>query len=103
MNKYIASFKNELMTLKNSSVKNSRRDNILIVSDMLAYAIKGTGKCELMVRTGLNSAQINKFVPKLLKSELLEEYVEKEKLLYRTTVKGRLILGKIRGLNQLIS
>jgi predicted transcriptional regulator len=88
-NKSFASRENLVMSIKNLLTKNSRRDGILIFSNMLSCAIEGVGITELMSRAGLSHGQLDKYIPKLLKSELLETYLEKERLRYRTTTKER--------------
>jgi predicted transcriptional regulator len=93
---------NLLMSIKNLQPK-SNRDHILIVSDILSYAVWGIGRTELMFRAGLSSAQIDKYVSKLLKSELLDSYLEKKRLLYRTTSKGKIFLQKSNALYDLIA
>jgi predicted transcriptional regulator len=91
------------MSLKNLPVKSSRRDDILIFSDMLSCAIEGIGITELMSRAGLCHAQLGRYISKLLRSELLETYLEKERLRYRTTNKGKIFLKTSRTLYELMS
>jgi predicted transcriptional regulator len=91
------------MFKENLQAKNNRRDSILILSDILAFAVQGIGRTELMYRAGLNSSQTNKYMSLLLKSELLETSVEKKRLLYRTTVKGKGFLEKSSTLRRLMS
>jgi predicted transcriptional regulator len=102
-NKSSALHENLLMSLKNPPEKSSRRDDILIFSDMLSCAIRGIGTTELMLRAGLCHAQLDRYTSKLLKSELLETYLEKERLRYRTTDKGKIFLKTSRTLYKLMS
>ena len=70
----------------------NRRDKFLIMSTMLSYAAKGVGKTELMYRVGLSSAQLDKYIPALVRSELLEVSNHTKRALYKTTDKGRSFL-----------
>ena len=56
---------------------------------MLSYAAKGMCKTELMYKVGLSSAQVDRYIPVLVKSELLEVFKNSKKAIYRTTDKGR--------------
>jgi predicted transcriptional regulator len=102
-NKSFALHENLLMSIRNLPTKNSRRDDILIFSHMLSCAIEGVGITELMSRAGLSHGQLDKYIPKLLKSELLETYLEKERLRYRTTNKGKIFLKTSSALYKLMS
>jgi predicted transcriptional regulator len=55
-----------------------------------------------MFKAGLCHAQLDKYISKLLKSELLETYLEKERLRYKTTDKGKIFLKTSRTLYKLI-
>ena len=72
-------------------VKNNR-DYVLIVSDILSCATRGVRKTELMYKVGLSSAQLDKYIPVLVKSELLEVSNHTKRAFYKTTDKGRSFL-----------
>ncbi len=72
--------------------KGNRRDRIAIISDMLLCAVEGTKKTEIMYKVGLSSAQLNKYVPTLVRSELLEILKQKNVTIYKTTAKGKSFL-----------
>jgi len=72
--------------------KGNRRDKLAIISAMLSYAAKGVGKTELMYKVGLSSAQLDKYIPVLVRSELLEVSNHTRKAVYRTTNKGKSFL-----------
>jgi predicted transcriptional regulator len=71
---------------------NHRRDTIVILSQILSCAINGVGKCQIIYRVGLSSAQMNKYLQLLLRSELLTTSDGSGKIEYRTTPKGRSFL-----------
>jgi len=72
--------------------KGNRRDRLAIISAMLSYAAKGVGKTELMYKVGLSSAQLDKYIPVLMRSELIEVSNHTSKAMYRTTNKGKSFL-----------
>ncbi|MGB8779278.1 MAG: winged helix-turn-helix domain-containing protein [Candidatus Bathyarchaeia archaeon] len=74
-------------------VRGNRRDRLVIISVMLSYAAKGVGKTELMYKVGLSSAQLDKYIPVLVRSELLEVSNHTKRALYKTTNKGRSFLN----------
>jgi len=69
--------------------KGSRRDRIALISDMLLCAVEGTSKTDIMCKVGLSTAQLNRYVPTLVKSELLETFKQKKVTIYKTTTKGK--------------
>lgn len=72
--------------------KANRRDKLVIISTMLSYAADGVGKTELMYKAGLSSAQLERYLPILVRSELVEVSTGKKRPLYRTTHKGKSFL-----------
>jgi len=82
--------------------KGNRRDRLAIISAMLSYAAKGVGKTELMYKVGLSSAQLDKYIPVLMKSELIEVSNHTKKAIYRTTNKGKSFLGIFGALVKLL-
>lgn len=75
-----------------AQMKGNRRDRLVILSAMLSHAAKGVCKTELMYKVGLSSAQLDRYVPALVKSELLEVSNHSKRPVYRTTDKGRSFL-----------
>jgi predicted transcriptional regulator len=95
----------KLLMLTHSSfyqAPNHRRDSILIVSDILSCATRGAGKCEIMYKVGLSSAQLNKYLVLLLKSELLIASNYDKKSLYKTSDKGKNFLETFETLAKLL-
>jgi predicted transcriptional regulator len=83
--------------------KGNRRDKLVIISTMLSYAAKGVCKTELMYKVGLSSAQLDRYIPTLLRSELLEISNHSRKAVYITTDKGRSFLDIFAALVQLLN
>lgn len=81
------------MMQKNSfSQTKGNRDRLSIFSDMLTCAIGGTRKTEIMLRAGLSSLQLHKYMNVLTRYGLLDVQVLKRTATYRTTPKGRSFL-----------
>jgi predicted transcriptional regulator len=80
----------------------SRRDSIVIISELLSCAIEGSKKTEIMYRVGLSTTQLNRYVPLLVKSELLEMFKHKKATIYKTTTKGKSFLEAFGTLTKLI-
>lgn len=83
-------------------VKNNRRDSLRIISDILLCAVKGVRKTELLYKTGISSAQLDKYAPMLIRSELLEISTQKKRRVYRTTIKGKSFLDVFNILAKLL-
>ena len=82
--------------------RGNRRDRLVILSAMLSYAVKGVHKTELMYKVGLSSAQLDRYIPVLVRSELIEVCNHTKKAVYRTTEKGRSFLGIFDNLVRLL-
>jgi predicted transcriptional regulator len=82
--------------------RGNRRDRLVILSAMLSHAAKGVCKTELMYKVGLSSAQLDRYIPVLVRSELLEVSNHSKKAVYRTTDKGRSFLDTYNTLVRLL-
>jgi predicted transcriptional regulator len=69
-----------------------QKGQLVIISVILSYAAKGVGKTELMYKVGLSSAQLDKYIPSLVRLELLEVSNHTKRALYKTTNKSRSFL-----------
>jgi predicted transcriptional regulator len=72
--------------------RGNKRDKLAILSDILSHATIGVCKTELMCKVGLSSAQMDKYMPVLVKAELLEVINHSKKAVYLTTNKGQSFL-----------
>jgi predicted transcriptional regulator len=79
-----------------------RRDPFLIISDILLLAVSGIRKTELMSKAGLSSEQLHKYMPILSRSKLLETSMDKEKIVFRTTEKGKNFLQTLEELEKML-
>jgi predicted transcriptional regulator len=82
--------------------RGNRRDKLVIISVMLSHAAKGVCKTELMYKVGLSSAQLERYIPVLVRSELLEISNHSKKPVYMTTDKGRSFLDIFDNLVKLL-
>jgi predicted transcriptional regulator len=85
-----------MLMLTNQSIvlskSNRNRDRLAIVSSMLSCARGGVIKTKLMYDVGLSWAQLENYLPGLVKSGLLEITEDHGKRLYRITKKGWIFL-----------
>lgn len=79
-----------------------RRDRFVIISNILLLAISGMKKTELMCKAGLSSDQLEKYLPMLFRSELLETSREKRRIMYITTEKGKSFLQTFEELAKML-
>jgi len=82
--------------------RGNRRERLVIFSAMLSLAAKGVSKTELMYKVGLSSAQMDRFMPVLIKAELLEVFRHSRGFTYQTTDKGRSFLNTFDSLVRLL-
>jgi predicted transcriptional regulator len=82
--------------------KANRRDQFIIISDILSFAINGIKKTELMYKAGLSSAQLHKYMRLLFSSKLLELSNHKKRTIYVTTAKGKNFLETFGELAKLL-
>jgi predicted transcriptional regulator len=73
--------------------RNSKRDRIVLIADMLQRATMEVKKTELMYHVGLSTTQFCNYVPELLKSGLIEQVYSTCGFVYRTTCKGKKFLN----------
>ena len=66
-----------------------RRDKLVILSHILCRAAKGVCRTKLMYKVGLSSAQMGKYIPVLVRADLLEVSMHSKKAVYLTTERGR--------------
>ena len=70
-----------------------RRDTLHIIADILEIT-RGLGniKTQIMYKANLSFNQVNDYLKLILKNELLEEIVYREKKIFKVTKKGVLFL-----------
>jgi len=85
------------------SQTNVNRDRFSIFSDMLTCAIGGTRKTDIMLRVGLSSLQLHKYMDVLTRFGLMDVQILKKTATYRTTPKGKSFLEAFGTMVELLS
>ena len=80
-----------LIFLLNEDWRDSRkrRDRLEIIAVMLKATRVGASKTQIMLAVGLSSAQLIEYLSFLVSHGLLETSKNTERLIYRTTAKGK--------------
>lgn len=65
-----------------------RRDRLHIIADILGIAMNGTLKTQIMYRANLSFAQVNEYLPFLLKRDLVAATNLNGKTMYEVTSRG---------------
>jgi predicted transcriptional regulator len=69
-------------------LRNSARDRIAIIADILEMAREGVLKTNIMYRAGLNSIMLNKYLGLMTTAKLLEKVLLNGRVVFKTTKKG---------------
>jgi predicted transcriptional regulator len=72
----------------NVELRNSGRDRIAIVAEILGMARHGILKTNIMYNVGLNSDMLSRYVGLMMNAKLLEKVLLNKKVVYKTTHKG---------------
>ena len=72
----------------NVQLRNSGRDRIAIVAEILEMARQGVLKTNIMYKAGLNSHMLNKYVELMINAKLLEKVLMNNRVMYKATRRG---------------
>jgi len=72
----------------NVQLRNSGRDRIAIVAEILEMARQGVLKTNIMYKAGLNSHMLNKYVGLMINAKLLEKVLLNNRVMYKATHRG---------------
>jgi len=72
----------------NVQLRNSGRDRIAIVAEILEMARQGVLKTNIMYKAGLNSTMLNRYLGLMMNARLLDKVLLKDRLVYKSTHKG---------------
>jgi predicted transcriptional regulator len=76
------------MTVVLAENKPKRRDQLVIMTEIIGIARKGTSKTHIMFRANLSFSQLNQYLTLLLQANLLEKFRNGGKETYKATEKG---------------
>jgi len=72
----------------NVQLRNSGRDRIAIVAEILEMARQGVLKTNIMYKAGLNSIMLNRYLGLMMNAKLLDKVLLKGRDAYKSTQKG---------------
>jgi predicted transcriptional regulator len=72
----------------NVQFRNSGRDRIAIVAEILEMARQGMLKTNIMYKAGLNSHMLNKYLDLMANAKLLEKILLNNRIVYKATHRG---------------
>jgi predicted transcriptional regulator len=72
----------------NLQLRNSGRDRIAIVAEILEMTRPGMLKTNIMYKAGLNSHMLNKYLGLMMNAKLLEKVLINKRLVYKATHRG---------------
>ena len=82
------------MVKVSGTITKGKRHYFSIIAEILAYAIDGALKTQLMYNANLSYAQLKNFISMLSKLRLLETTTDGKKIIYKTTEKGKRFLSR---------
>jgi predicted transcriptional regulator len=90
------------MNVWGSNPSQKRRDKLYIIAEILDIAKDGVLKTQIMYRANLSFTQLNDYLEFMLKVNLIDRIVEKDKEIYKATSKGLDFLQRYRELTGLL-
>jgi predicted transcriptional regulator len=72
----------------NLQLRNSGRDRIAIVAEILEMARQGVLKTNIMYKAGLNSHMLSKYLELMMSAKLLEKVLLNNRMIYKVTQRG---------------
>jgi len=90
------------MNVWGSNPSQKRRDKLYIIAEILDIAKDGVLKTQIMYRANLSFTQLNDYLEFMLKVNLIERIVEKDKEIFKATPKGLDFLQRYRELTGLL-
>jgi predicted transcriptional regulator len=90
------------MNVWGSNPSQKRRDKLYIIAEILDIAKDGVLKTQIMYRANLSFTQLNDYLEFMLKVNLIDKIVERDKEIYKATPKGLDFLQRYRELTGLL-
>lgn len=76
------------MTIMLTENKSKRRDQLVIMAEIVDISKKGTTKTDIMFKANLSFSQLNQYLTLLTQTSFLEKLLINRKEIYKTTKKG---------------
>ena len=81
-----------------------RRSRLEVIADILAEAVKGANKTRIMYRANLNFLRFDRYLSDLLdKGLIVRENTSDNRVIYRTTDRGKRFVKIISNAEEIIS
>src|SRR5713101_406968 len=85
-----------------TSMSTKERDSLLIIRDILIFAVKRSSKTEIFYRSNINFVAAEKYITRLLLRGMLETVVDEGKSKFQTTPLGVEALSKLTEVERLV-
>lgn len=76
------------MTLELMGIKSKRRDKLVIMTEIIEIANKGSSKTHIMFKANLSFSQLSEYIGFLLNYNLLSKVEDTGKTVYKSTERG---------------
>jgi len=76
------------MAIELIGAKSKRRDKLVIMTEIVEIAKRGTSKTHIMFKANLSFTQLNEYIGFLMKHNLLSRSKDERKTVYKSTKKG---------------
>ena len=91
------------MTLKLIENSPKRRDKLVIMTEIVSIAKKGTSKTHIMFKANLSFSQLNQYISLLSHTSLLEKSACDGRVIYKATQKGLEFMEKQQQIMDLLN
>lgn len=79
-----------------------KRSDLIIISEILAFAMKGEGQTRISYACNLNYGRAGSYIDLLVRTGLLQRTHDSGRKNYRTTQKGRVVLNYLSKVVELL-
>ena len=87
---------------RSKMTKKQKREHLRTISNILSFTFNGSLKTHIMLKVNLSYAQLQNYIPMLIRLKLLEVSTSQKAIVYRTTEKGMNFLRRFDELDDLL-
>lgn len=87
---------------RSKMTRKQKREHFRIISNILSFTFNGSLKTHIMLKVNLSYAQLQNYIPMLVRLKLLEVSTSQKAIVYRTTEKGMNFLRRFNELDDLL-